>query len=73
MPYSSLSDMSNGYLMSKLLQRGHYDSLQHIQPFWKKAAETPNAENVTIIAATTPSTWKDLVEITNQWKGTETK
>jgi hypothetical protein len=55
--------------MSKLFSKIPHDAFQHIQPFWKKATEAPNTDNVTIIAAITPSTWKDLIELSKSWKG----
>lgn len=61
--------MSEGLKMSKLFSKGHYDSLKYIQPFWKKASEQADKEDVTLITTTTPSRWKDLVRLAENWNG----
>ncbi len=68
-PYSLLNDMTHGLKMSKLFSKGHYESLQHIQPYWKKAQETPNDADVTLITTTTPESWKDFVNLVENWDG----
>ncbi|CAO0792900.1 unnamed protein product [Mucor circinelloides] len=67
--YSLLSNMSHGLKMSKLFAQGHYDALKYVQPFWQRATNVPESQQVSFIVTTTPNTWKDLVQMAKNWNG----
>jgi hypothetical protein len=65
--------MSHGLKMSKLFSKGHYDSLKYVQPYWQKASEVPHPDDVTFITTTTPTSWKELVHLAENWQGKKKK
>jgi hypothetical protein len=61
--------MSHGLKMSKIFSKGHYGSLQYVQPYWQRARNLPSELDVTIVTTTTPDSWKDLVVLAENWDG----
>ncbi|CAO3624060.1 unnamed protein product [Mucor hiemalis] len=68
-PYSLMSDMSHGLKMSKLFSKGQYEALKYVKPYWKKAQQVPEESDVTMITTATPDSWKDLVNLAENWDG----
>jgi hypothetical protein len=64
-----MSEMTHGLKMHKMFSKSYYNAAKDIQPFWKKAANTPEKDDVTIITTTTADTWEDLVRLTVYWEG----
>lgn len=64
-----MNEMSHGLKMSKLFSKGQYEALKYVQPYWKKAQETPSDLDVTIVTTTTPESWKDFVNLVENWDG----
>ncbi|KAI8370262.1 hypothetical protein BD560DRAFT_121087 [Blakeslea trispora] len=61
--------MTHGLKMHKLFSKSYYDTTKNIQPFWKKADNIPEKDEVTLITTTTPDTWEELVRLTIYWEG----
>lgn len=61
--------MTHGLKMHKLFSKSYYDAAKQIQPFWLKASEIPEKDEVTIITTATADTWNDLVRLTAYWEG----
>jgi hypothetical protein len=63
--------MNHGLKMHKLFSKSYYDAAKQIQPFWLKASNVPEKDEVTIITTATADTWNDLVRLTAYWEGKE--
>jgi hypothetical protein len=61
--------MSHGLKMSKMFSKGHYDALKYVQPYWQKATNMPHPDDVTFVTTATLETWKDLVDLAENWNG----
>lgn len=61
--------MTHGLRMHKLFSKSHYDAAKQIQPFWLKASNVPELDEVTIITTATADTWDELVSLTGYWQG----
>ncbi|KAL0143336.1 glycosyltransferase family 49 protein [Mucor lusitanicus] len=67
--YSLMNQMTHGLKMSKLFSKSYYDAAKNIQPFWKKASNIPEKDEVSIITTANADTWKDLKRLTIYWEG----
>lgn len=61
--------MSHGLKMHKLFSKSYYDAAKQIQPFWLKATNVPEKDEVTIVTTVTADTWDELVQLTGYWEG----
>lgn len=67
--YSLMNQMTHGLKMSKLFSKSYYDAAKNIQPFWKKASNVPEKDEVSIITTANVDTWEDLKRLTIYWEG----
>ncbi|KAG1077314.1 hypothetical protein G6F42_024926 [Rhizopus arrhizus] len=67
--YSLMNQMTHGLKMSKLFSKSYYDAAKKIQPFWKKASNIPEKDEVSIITTANANTWDDLKRLTIYWEG----
>ncbi|KAI8063588.1 hypothetical protein BC940DRAFT_327304 [Gongronella butleri] len=61
--------MTHGLAMSKLFAKANYKSSHAVQPYWIKAAYTPDPDSITATTVVTIDTWKELERLAERWKG----
>lgn len=52
-----------------MFSKSYYEAAKNVRPFWKKAENIPENDEVTIITTVTPETWDDLKRLTAYWEG----
>lgn len=52
-----------------MFSKGQYEALKYVRPYWQKAQQVPEESDVTIITTATPDSWKDLVNLAENWDG----
>lgn len=61
--------MTHGLKMHKMFSKSYYEATKNVRPFWKKAENIPENDEVTVITTVTPETWDDLKRLTIYWEG----
>ncbi|KAI8971844.1 hypothetical protein BDF20DRAFT_915600 [Mycotypha africana] len=68
-PYSFLNDITHGLKMHKMFSKSYYEAAKDIIPFWQKASNVPENDEVTAITTFTPDSWREFTRLLRYWEG----